>query len=377
MNEERLAVLLKEIKLIINKQDIDNKIKFINEIKKELHEISPFKDNPVDCVLWIKNTDVHANDYNPNAVAPPEMELLKTSILEDGYTQPIVTFPENKKTVVIDGFHRNRVGKECEKVKERVHGYLPIVTIRKSQEDKCNRIASTIRHNRARGKHKVEGMTDIVLELKKRNWSNNKISKNLGMDKDEILRLCQISGINAIFKDDEFSEAWESEIFNEEDFKILTDEDIKNHNYSEQKGIKRILHTYDKWECYKAGFYEEHTPNNETVEEIENKFANFFRDLNLFEDNLKKVITEWKYSCEHYLTNESMNRIAWLGQASICIYNKTPSKYRGGFNLLTDEEKEKANNLAFKYLNKWLKNNNYPELKDIKEADSKTEANIY
>jgi len=193
----------------IENLEIDEKIKRINEIKTKLHEISPFKDEPVDLILWVKNDEVQANDYNPNSVAPPEMELLKTSILTDGYTQPIVTFPEDGKITVVDGFHRNRVGKEDPEVNKRVYGYLPITTIRPSQEDKGDRMASTIRHNRARGKHRIDGMSEIVLELKRRNWSDNKIAKNLGMDADEILRLCQISGLREMFQYDEFSNAWD------------------------------------------------------------------------------------------------------------------------------------------------------------------------
>lgn len=193
----------------IKSMSLDDKVKTINEIKKQLHEVSPFKDEPVDLILWVKNEEVVANDYNPNNVAPPEMELLKTSILADGYTQPIVTFPENGINTVIDGFHRSRVGKEDDEVKKRVFGYVPVTVIRPSQEDKGDRMASTIRHNRARGKHRIDGMSEIVLELKRRNWTDNKIAKNLGMDADEILRLCQISGLREMFAGEEFSKAWE------------------------------------------------------------------------------------------------------------------------------------------------------------------------
>jgi ParB-like chromosome segregation protein Spo0J len=188
----------------------EQKVKAINEIKLALHDISPFKNEPVDCVLWVKNQEVYANDYNPNNVAPPEMELLKVSITSDGYTQPIVTFPEKDIYTVVDGFHRTRVGKEVKEVKERVKGYLPITIIRASQEDRGDRIASTIRHNRARGKHQIQGMSAIVLELKRRNWSDAKIANNLGMDADEILRLIQITGLKEMFKDKEFSMAWEA-----------------------------------------------------------------------------------------------------------------------------------------------------------------------
>ena len=204
----------KLINKIINKLsqlERDDRINLLNQIKRRLHDISPFKNEPVDCVLWVKSEKVHANDYNPNNVAPPEMELLRLSINNDGFTQPIVSMMENGKVEVIDGFHRNRVGKECGDIQDRIHGYLPIVTIRKSQENINDRVASTIRHNRARGKHKVDAMSDIVVDLKKRNWSNKKISKELGMDADEVLRLSQISGLTELFSNKEFSTAWESE----------------------------------------------------------------------------------------------------------------------------------------------------------------------
>lgn len=205
--ETELKKIIKELK----KMPLNKSIETINKIKVKLHEVSPMKDEPTDCVLWVKNDLVKANDYNPNVVAPPEMELLRVSISNDGYTQPIVAFPENGGYTVIDGFHRYRVGKEVNKIKQRVKGYLPLTVIRKEQEGRNERIASTIRHNRARGKHTIVGMSDIVLELKRRNWSDKKIGKQLGMEPDEVLRLCQITGLAEIFKDKEFSEAWEAD----------------------------------------------------------------------------------------------------------------------------------------------------------------------
>lgn len=193
----------------ISAMSLHEKVAAINAVKIALHEISPFNSEPVDCVLWVKNDTVHANDYNPNSVAPPEMELLRLSIANDGYTQPIVSMKDGDDTrEVIDGFHRNRVGKECEDIQSRVHGYLPVVTIRESQSGINDRVASTIRHNRARGKHKVESMSDIVVDLKRRNWSDEKICRELGMDRDEVLRLAQISGLTEMFADKEFSTAW-------------------------------------------------------------------------------------------------------------------------------------------------------------------------
>lgn len=199
-------------------------ISAINEIKKRLHAISPMRMEPVDCVLWVPADDVMANDYNPNSVAPPEMELLKVSILEDGYTQPIVTFAEGESRTVVDGFHRNRVGKECKEIRNRIKGYLPVVTINENRQDKGDRIAATIRHNRARGKHRVDAMSEIIVDLKRRNWSDEKIAKQLGMDPDEILRLSQISGLAEMFADREFSEAWEADAITEsDDLEIITE----------------------------------------------------------------------------------------------------------------------------------------------------------
>lgn len=210
--------LINPILEYISSLSLDEKVNAINEVKKELHKISPFNAEPVDCVLWLKNDRIYANDYNPNSVAPPEMKLLHISISEDGYTQPIVSMiDENDNREVIDGFHRHRVGKEYDDVRERVHSYLPVVAINENRTDKSDRIASTIRHNRARGKHKVTAMSDIVLDLKKRNWSDEKIGKNLGMDPDEVLRLSQISGLAEMFIDQEFSSSWDIESINEND----------------------------------------------------------------------------------------------------------------------------------------------------------------
>lgn len=194
---------------------VDERVLAINELRRAIHEISPFKSEPVDCVLWVKNTQVHANDYNPNSVAPPEMELLRLSIASDGYTQPIVSMADDGSYEVIDGFHRHRVGKECADIQSRVHGYLPLVQIRSSQQDKSDRMAATIRHNRARGEHRVDSMADIVIELKRRFWSDKKIAKELGMEADEVLRLTQVTGLAGLFADREFSQAWEVDTFAE------------------------------------------------------------------------------------------------------------------------------------------------------------------
>lgn len=360
----------RKVVYLINQTREEEKIELLNDVRYMLHTISPFNQNPVDFVEWVKNTSVHANDYNPNVVAPPEMELLKVSISEDGYTQPIVTMPDDGGFEVIDGFHRHRVGKECAEIQQFIHGYLPVVKIRDSQHEKTDRIAATIRHNRARGKHKVDAMSDIVIELSRRNWSDEKIAKNLGMEPDEVLRLKQISGLAELFSDEDFSKSWEIDDIEENAVEIDDGEVL-----IEAPTNGRILHTYDNWECYKAGFYENKVTGM-TKEECEDIYKDMLRDTEAFKEALNRVITEWKLSCEHYLTNEKMNRIAWLGQASLCIAYGIPSIFRGGFNLLTESEQLTANETALVYLNKWLVTNGRSEL-IMEEASSKTEADIY
>ena len=204
-----LQSIKKQLSELLTQMEMQERVEAINELREAIHKCSPFATEPVDFVRWVKNDSVHANDYNPNSVAPTEMELLRLSIANDGYTQPIVSMAnDDGSREVIDGFHRNRVGKECADIQQRVHGYLPVVTIRESQQDRNNRVASTIRHNRARGKHRVESMSEIVVDLKRRNWSDAKIGKELGMDQDEVLRLTQISGLTEMFQERSFSLAW-------------------------------------------------------------------------------------------------------------------------------------------------------------------------
>ncbi len=365
--------MIEEIKrmitYLIEGRNLEDQVFYINLLREHLHELSPFKNEPVDFVKWVKSDLVTANDYNPNKVAPPEMELLEVSIINDGYTQPIVTWPNENKVEVVDGFHRNRVGKESVLVRERIKGYLPTVIIRKEQSSKNDRIASTIRHNRARGKHQVDAMSEIVIELKNRNWSNERISKQLGMDQEEVLRLCQISGLEYLFTDNDFSKAWESSEVAEE-YEELTD-DLEQEYYElykipNEKDNNRIFHTYDKWECHKAGFYKSQAPGM-TKEQAEQAYADFLKNDDRFRDALEKVTTEWVHSCEHYLTNSSMNRIAWLGQASMCYATGVPSVFCSGFNLLTDEQQAHANEIALEYLNKWLDKHERNKL-EIEEA---------
>lgn len=163
--------------------------------------------SPVYNVKAIPIEKIVANTYNPNVVAPPEMKLLYDSIKEDGYTMPIVCYYDkgNDNYVIVDGFHRYRVMMEHRDIREREGGMIPVSVIDKPID---HRMASTIRHNRARGSHNVDLMSNIVKELHELGRSDAWISKHLGMDKDEILRLKQITGLAALFKDVEFGQAW-------------------------------------------------------------------------------------------------------------------------------------------------------------------------
>jgi len=169
-------------------------------------ETTEFK-SPVYNVLRVHLDKIKANAYNPNAVAPPEMKLLETSIWEDGYTMPIVCYylPDEDVYEIVDGYHRYTTLKTSKRIFEREGGMLPIVVIEK---DISNRMASTIRHNRARGVHSIELMSNIVSELVESGMSDGWILKHIGMDRDELLRLKQITGLAALFEDKEFSESW-------------------------------------------------------------------------------------------------------------------------------------------------------------------------
>jgi ParB-like chromosome segregation protein Spo0J len=163
--------------------------------------------SPVYGVIAVPVEKVRANSYNPNSVAPPEMALLETSIWEDGYTMPVVCYylPDEDIYEIVDGYHRYTTLKTSKRIFEREGGMLPVVVI---QKDESNRMASTIRHNRARGSHSIELMSNIVAELTRAGMSDAWIIRHIGMDKDELLRLKQITGLAELFKDREFSKAW-------------------------------------------------------------------------------------------------------------------------------------------------------------------------
>jgi ParB-like chromosome segregation protein Spo0J len=198
--------IITQIKSQLAGKSLADQIEILNGLKTEMAKLSPLKE-PVDMVIWIPMDQIQANTYNPNRVASPEMQLLYESIKSDGYTQPIVAYHlPNGKYEIVDGFHRNRVGKEYQDIYERIKGYLPVVVIDKPLDE---RIGSTIRHNRARGTHQIRSMSEIVVSLVKEGWSDEKICEKLGMSPDEVLRLKQISGLKEAFANHIFSKSWD------------------------------------------------------------------------------------------------------------------------------------------------------------------------
>lgn len=201
--------IIREMQTYLQALSEEEKIGAINAFRQAIHEISPFHNQPVDCVLWIKQTDITANDYNPNNVAPAEKRLLSKSLELDGFTQPIVVTenaPESYE--IVDGFHRHELGSHRAILKRQLKGHLPVTCLRKARHEKFDRMAATIRHNRARGRHQINAMSEIVRELVLMGWSEQKIGLELGMDSDEVLRLKQINGLLELFADRRFSEAW-------------------------------------------------------------------------------------------------------------------------------------------------------------------------
>ena len=200
---------MKITELINNAFDeAQNKVEFINEISTIIYNLHPIR-QPVSNVIWIKIEDVEPNDYNPNSVANKEMALLYTSILHDGYTQPIVTIYDEKKKkyIIVDGFHRYFVAKNKREIRDRNKGYVPIVVIEKDIND---RMSSTVRHNRARGKHSISGMSNMIFEMLENGWGDAQICNELGMEAEELIKLKHITGFSKLFENVKYKLAWEA-----------------------------------------------------------------------------------------------------------------------------------------------------------------------
>lgn len=191
-------------------EQAEDKRQYIYDLREFIHTLAPTKEMPVDNIHWVPVENVTANDYNPNSVAKNEMRLLKTSIMHDGYTQPVVTiWDETKqKYVIVDGFHRYLTMKTNEDVQAMTGGYLPIVVIKKDIND---RMASTVRHNRARGKHSITGMAQMVFSMLDNGWSDEDICAELGLEADELIRLKHVTGFSKLFENVEYRKSWETQ----------------------------------------------------------------------------------------------------------------------------------------------------------------------
>jgi len=190
-------------------EQADDKGACVAELRALLHELSPCASQPVDHVRWVPLEQVQANDYNPNRVAQMEMGLLYTSIQHDGYTQPVVTYYDQAadRYIIVDGFHRYHVMRAHPEIAARTGGLLPVVVIDKDIND---RMASTVRHNRARGKHSVAGMSQMVFTMLENGWSDAEICHELGMEPEELVRLKHITGFAKLFEDVSYRQAWQT-----------------------------------------------------------------------------------------------------------------------------------------------------------------------
>ena len=200
--------MLSELHKKLSSLNKEERVQFIEQINSIVYDIHPIK-QPISRVRWENIENVEPNDYNPNSVAKIEMGLLYTSISHDGYTQPIVTIydEEKKKYIIVDGFHRYFTAKSNKDILERNHGRVPIVVIEKDIND---RMASTVRHNRARGSHSINGMSSMVFKMLENGWSDVDICNELGMDAEELTKLKHITGFSKLFENAEYSKAWET-----------------------------------------------------------------------------------------------------------------------------------------------------------------------
>lgn len=204
---------------------VDEKYETLNELREAIEEESPAEGNPIDKVLWVPIEKCRANSYNPNQVASSEMELLYKSIKADGYTQPVVVdeqVDENGDVVyeIVDGFHRYMTMKTHDDIRERSDGRLPVTLI--DADEKNERRAATVRHNRARGEHSVDGKAEVVFEMLDEGWEDEEICEELGMSPEELARIKHVTGFSALFEDVEYQQAWKAtqqlEIEKEEGF---------------------------------------------------------------------------------------------------------------------------------------------------------------
>lgn len=200
---ERVQALLTEVKGL----DREDRRQVVNAISRALPGVLGVTE-PVGAVQWVPTKEIVRNEYNPNRVAPPEMRLLRHSMLEDGITMPVVVYhdKEQGRFEIVDGFHRDSLIKQDSELRARTGGLTPVSIIDKPLEE---RMASTVRHNRARGEHQVEAMSTLIRSMREAGWADHKIGVAMGMSADEVLRLKQVTGLAALFANEEFSKSWE------------------------------------------------------------------------------------------------------------------------------------------------------------------------
>lgn len=205
----KTETILDVIRKECEKHEGADRVDLLSRLRELLHELSPLKDQPINLVRWVPIEMVEANDYNPNSVAKVEMSLLYTSIDHDGYTQPIVTIWDEarEKYVIVDGFHRYFTAKSNTDIRERILGLLPVVVLEKDIND---RMASTVRHNRARGKHSIGGMSSMVFKMLDNGWADEAICNELGMEPEELLKLKHITGFSKLFADTQYKRSWKT-----------------------------------------------------------------------------------------------------------------------------------------------------------------------
>jgi hypothetical protein len=210
-----ISALADQIVEKVARLELAEQISALNDVRTRLHGVSPFKDEPVDLVLWKRaETVVGYDEYeNPNFVSPPELALLTHSMHKNGVALALVTHETDldgaEVDVVVDGMHRRKVGTHDEQLRARLHGYLPVSRLRAERADVPGRIAATVEFNRARGEHAVDRMASLVRLLHEMGWPDDKIQQELGMQIDEVTRLKLTTGIAALFREREFSEAWD------------------------------------------------------------------------------------------------------------------------------------------------------------------------
>ncbi len=225
MISEKLKTLLKN-----DASATEDKYEFLAELREFIHrELSPNNAMPVDYVRWVPIEKISANDYNPNSVARNEMKLLYLSISADGYTQPTVTVYDKEKDqyIIVDGFHRFLTMKSNPDIAERCANRLPCVVIDKDIND---RMASTVRHNRARGKHSVTGMANMVFEMLDNGWSDADICNELGLEEEELVRYKHVTGFSKLFENYEYRKSWETK--NQIKLRIAAQKENENANNS-------------------------------------------------------------------------------------------------------------------------------------------------